>query len=221
MQRTGTGGHGSGAAGKGMARKTKADSEATRELLLDAAEEAFFENGVARTSLDAIARRAGHTRGAIYWHFDDKSGLFQALLDRVRLPLGDLVEEFSRESGEDPVETLRRLCAFGLQRLLDDPRHHRVYTILLLRCELVGEMNPSIERQDQLIVEVLRLFQQQFERAHELGHLNPAIPPAVAASALHTYMSGLFTQYLRDPGYCDLKNHRDTLLAAFFDWVAK
>lgn len=204
-----------------MARKTKAESEATRELLLDAAEEAFFENGVARTSLDAIACRAGHTRGAIYWHFEDKGALFQAMLDRVRLPLGDLVEEFSRDSGEDPVEALRRLCAFGLQRLIDDPRHHRVYTIVLLRCELVGDMNPSVESQEKLVVEVLDLFERQFTLARDLGHLNPAISPAIAASALHTYMSGLFTQYLRNSAHCDLQNHRDTLLAAFFDWVAK
>ena len=204
-----------------MPRKTKAESEATRELLLDAAEQAFLENGVARTSLDAIARRAGHTRGAIYWHFEDKSALFQAMLDRVRLPLGDLVASFSRASGENPVETLRRLCAFALQRLVDDPRHHRVYTILLLRCELVGDMNPAVESQEQLAAEVLERFEQQFLRARELGHLNPAITPAVAASALHTYMSGLFMQYLRDPAHCDLENQRDALLAAFFDWVAQ
>lgn len=204
-----------------MARKTKAESEATRELLLDAAEEAFLENGVARTSLDAIARRAGHTRGAIYWHFEDKSALFQAMLDRVRLPLGDLVEAFSRESDENPVETLRRLCAFALQRLTDDPRHHRVYTILLLRCELVGDMNPSVESQDQLVVEVLDLFERQFGLARERGQLNPAIAPSVAASALHTYMSGLFMQYLRNPAHCDLDHQRDALLEAFFGWVAK
>jgi AcrR family transcriptional regulator len=203
-----------------MARKTKAESEATRELLLDAAEQAFLDNGVACTSLDAIARRAGHTRGAIYWHFEDKSALFQAMLDRVRLPLGDLIEEFARESGEDPVKTLRRLCAFALQRLVDDPRHRRVYTILLLRCELVGAMNPAVESQERLVEEVLDLFERQFSRASELGHLNPVIPPAVAASALHAYMSGLFMQYLRDPQHCDLENHRDALLAAFFDWVA-
>lgn len=204
-----------------MVRKTKAESEATRELLLDAAEQAFLENGVARTSLDAIARRAGHTRGAIYWHFEDKNALFQAMLDRVRLPLGDLVEAFSRDSDEGPVEVLRRLCSLGLQRLTEDRRHHRVYTILMLRCEFAGDMNPSIASQEQLAAEVLELFERQFVLARERDRLNPAIPPAVAASALHTYMSGLFMQYLRNPGHCDLENHRETLLAAFFDWVAK
>ncbi len=203
-----------------MVRKTKAESEATRELLLDAAEQAFLEHGVARTPLEAIARRAGHTRGAIYWHFADKNALFQAMLDRVRLPLGDLVEAFSRDSGADPVETLRRLCAFALQRLTDDPRHRRVYTILLLRCEHVGAMNPSIDSQERLANEVLELFERQFVQAQERGQLNPAIPPAVAASALHTYMSGLFMQYLRNPAHCNLDDHRDTLLAAYFDWVA-
>jgi len=48
-----------------MARRTKAEAAATREALIDAAEEMFMEHGVARTSLEQIARHAGMTRGAV------------------------------------------------------------------------------------------------------------------------------------------------------------
>ena len=76
-----------------MARKTKAEAAATREALLDAAEEVFFAKGVARTSLEQIARHAGLTRGAVYWHFKNKGDLFMALVQRVRMPFQSLMEE--------------------------------------------------------------------------------------------------------------------------------
>ena len=70
-----------------MARRTKEDAMATRHKLLDSAENLFQAQGVSRTSLQDIARRAGATRGAIYWHFKDKADLFNAMMERVTLPL--------------------------------------------------------------------------------------------------------------------------------------
>ncbi|WP_440997756.1 TetR family transcriptional regulator [Arhodomonas sp. SL1] len=199
-----------------MARKTKEEAEATRERLLDAAEAVFLRQGVARTTLEAIARQAGLTRGAIYWHFRDKSDLLEAMAGRVRPPLAELVESHCREADGDPVETLRQLCLFGLRRLTDDPRHRRVYTILLHRCERIDEINPAVSGQDALIREVLTLFEGLFERARAQGRLNPAITPRVAATGLHAYMAGLYSQYLREPDDCDLDQHAEALLEAFF-----
>ena len=61
-----------------MVRRTKAEAEATRQALLDAAERLFEARGVSRTSLQDIASAAGLTRGAVYWHFRDKADLFDA-----------------------------------------------------------------------------------------------------------------------------------------------
>lgn len=52
-----------------------------RERLLDAALGEFREHGYAATSLQAIARRAGLSKGAIYWSFEDKEDLFLALVE--------------------------------------------------------------------------------------------------------------------------------------------
>ena len=70
-----------------MARRTKAECEATRNALLDAAEAVFLEQGVSRTSLEQIARHAGMTRGALYWHFKDKDALFEAVREQGILVL--------------------------------------------------------------------------------------------------------------------------------------
>jgi AcrR family transcriptional regulator len=57
-------------------------AEATYEALLDSAAACFFESGYAATSLDAVAKRARVTKGAIYHHFASKRDLFMAVLER-------------------------------------------------------------------------------------------------------------------------------------------
>ena len=53
-------------------KRTKEESERTREELLNSAVQIFSEKGVARATLNEIARGAGVTRGAVYWHFQNK-----------------------------------------------------------------------------------------------------------------------------------------------------
>jgi AcrR family transcriptional regulator len=86
---------------------------ARREALLRAAAEAFFEQGYAATSIDAIIERAGGSKRNIYNTFKNKEGLFSAIVthnaDRI---LSSLVIEGIE--GRDLQETL---TAFGRQLL--------------------------------------------------------------------------------------------------------
>jgi AcrR family transcriptional regulator len=58
-------------------------SESTRKALVDSAVELFTRNGYAATSLDAVARRARVTKGALYHHFSGKQALFEAAFEAV------------------------------------------------------------------------------------------------------------------------------------------
>ena len=86
-----------------MARRTKEEAQETRTLILDTAEQVFRDRGVSRTSLAEIAQRAGVTRGAIYWHFQDKADLFTAMCDRATLPLEALMENMADPDQPDPL----------------------------------------------------------------------------------------------------------------------
>lgn len=54
-----------------------------REQILAAATEAFARSGFAATGLDEIAAEAGISRVILYRHFDSKTDLYQAVLDRT------------------------------------------------------------------------------------------------------------------------------------------
>lgn len=59
-----------------MAKKTKADALKTRQHLIETAIVQFALRGVSNTTLNDIADAARVTRGAIYWHFENKTQLF-------------------------------------------------------------------------------------------------------------------------------------------------
>src|SRR5947208_16766460 len=107
-----------------MARRTKEDAAATRELLLDAAEREFCERGASRTSLAEVASAAGVTRGAVYWHFRDKSDLFSAMCARAKLPLQTMLERAGNTPQDDPLEQLREFMTNALVRSSTGRRTH-------------------------------------------------------------------------------------------------
>jgi AcrR family transcriptional regulator len=57
-------------------------AEQTKVALLDAAAREFAAHGFAGTSIAQIAAAARVTKGAVYHHFPNKSGLFEAVLER-------------------------------------------------------------------------------------------------------------------------------------------
>lgn len=63
-----------------MARRTKEEAEQTRQAVLDAALNIFYEKGFCRTTFDEIAKRINLTKGAVYWHFRNKADLLSELM---------------------------------------------------------------------------------------------------------------------------------------------
>ena len=67
-----------------MTRLLNADrSRRTRRALLDAGRAVFADRGYAHTGTEELVRRAGVTRGALYYHFHDKLALFEAVFEEV------------------------------------------------------------------------------------------------------------------------------------------
>lgn len=85
---------------------------ATREKLFTAAIELIAESGLAATTVDQIAERAGVAKGTVYYNFDSKAALFAALLeygvDRLATALRDAA------SGRPPLEALDAVVAAEL-----------------------------------------------------------------------------------------------------------
>ena len=72
-------------AGKRPSRRgvTQRDPERTRDRLLEAAFKEIHRSGFRSADMDAILAKAGVTKGALYYHFDNKEALGYAVVDEV------------------------------------------------------------------------------------------------------------------------------------------
>ena len=184
-------------------RRTKEEAEKTRSAILLAAETLFLEKGVGHTSLDQIAKTADVTRGAVYWHFQNKAHLFHEMLNQIRLPPEQMAELLSSDNHRAPLLTLRDICVDAVINLANDEQRRRILTILLFRCEFTDELREAEERHNSFIRQFIALCEALFQRAADQGHLHPAIDARLAARALHGLVIGLFSDYLRDPTQFD------------------
>ncbi len=98
-----------------MARKTKQEAQETRQHILDVALRLFSQQGVSSTSLGEIAKAAGVTRGAIYWHFKDKSDLFSEIWELSESNIGELELEYQAKFPGDPLSVLREILIHVLE----------------------------------------------------------------------------------------------------------
>lgn len=198
-----------------MARRTKENAEITRHQLLDAAETVFNEKGVARTSLAEIATAAGVTRGAIYWHFRNKADLFHAMLERVKLPIDEMVDKLDAEQLDDPLAFLRSAAISVLIRVATDVQTRRVFDIVNHKCELVDEMAVARERHMESWAGCLDRIEQRIRAAMEQGLLPAGINPRSAAIGMHALIDGLISNWILHPESFSLGDEAASLIEIY------
>lgn len=111
-----------------MARKTKEEAEKTRQLLMATGLRLFATKGFGETSVEEIARAAGLSKGAVYWHFDSKSALLRGILEGRRNSFRARVSEC------DFDQSTRDTFVDGMVRWAGDiagTEEHRLFFVLM------------------------------------------------------------------------------------------
>ena len=193
-----------------MARRTKEDALATRNKLLDSAEHLFQSKGVSRTSLQDIARRAGATRGAVYWHFTDKADLFNAMIERVTLPLeaaffdeAALCPNLSSVD-VDALLNIRRATIEALGRIVNDAQTRRVFEVATQKVEYVNELHTVRLRHLEIRQSFVSRFEKSIENAAQRDSVLLPTPATLAARGFHALIDGLIQNWLLDQKAFDL-----------------
>ena len=200
-----------------MARRTKEEAAATRDSILDAAEKLFVEQGVSRTTLQHIASAAGVTRGAIYWHFDDKGALFNAMMERAILPLEAEMQVLDQAESDDPLVDLRNYMLAVLRRTVEDPGARRVFEIATLKVEFVGEMDAVRQRRQQNMAGWMSRAERRIRLAADKGLIGGDVEPDRVALALWIIIDGLIRNWMFDPQGFDLLQIGQCVIDPYLD----
>ncbi len=202
-----------------MARKTKEDTQRTYHALLDAATGLFIRQGVAKTTLSQIASDAGMTRGAIYWHFDNKDAVVQALwernADRLHQAFSEMLEQIVPPH---PALNFRQALKHMLQGVVSDPEVGQVIRIVMHNVEFTDEQTELQRFLMNKKEEIYTALESAFLALQRHKALRVTLAPELLAHSLLSYIHGLIHSYL-SPGQrtLDLQRDGDRLLDLFLD----
>ncbi|HSH97733.1 MAG: TetR family transcriptional regulator [Methylophilaceae bacterium] len=200
-----------------MVRKTKEDAEVTRLRIIDAAREVFLVRGVSRTTIEQIATQANVTRGAVYWHFNNKTELFEAMREQVFLPLIDLIDDaVLNESTDDPLNSIEQYFCGIIQTLEQSITTQQTYEIMMTKCEYVEELAEVLQQILSTCQNIVRKLETIYARAAAKDLINRNHHPAQLALDTHLFFVGLLNMWIKDT---ECKYIRDNAIAIIRDHV--
>src|SRR5439155_668389 len=198
-------------------RKPRAERpEPSRKQLMVAAIDCFARLGYQGTTIARIARDAGVTKGAVYYHFRDKEELlFETVKDRRGGSEQHVLEKVTPTP--DALTRLREVvdaCFFHAT-----VSNHRRFIITLMIEAL--DTNPRLSGEFRDILRRMRGFLATvILRGQQKGTLRADVVPEAAAAVIMGGIIGAEVQHYQDPEEIDLRRVLDTLVEQLSAWLA-
>ncbi len=195
-------------------KPVRKDGLETKRRLVDTAERLFAERGVERVSLVDVSRDAGQkNRNAAQYHFGDRVGLINAVLDKHSNIIAQQRRAMLDQLEQQQETTLRELIEAQVLPIANHVRSHpNGLAYLMLNRQLInsGEhVALSMQRVDDM-PDVLRL--QRLMRPFLAPHREEAIQAKMILIRCMLF-NGLANFYDLDPSG-DSKKFVDTLCAS-------
>ncbi len=174
-------------------------AERTRQRILEAAGQAFAQAGFAKTTVEAIAARAGVSKGIVYHHYRGKEQLLELVLEAT---LAEWADAARLDVGGGSVlaaiaESQRRSIAFARVNPL-------VRSLFLLDPEVLLTLGNSAAVKDS-IAQGRRLLIEAIEAGIERGELRPELDATRTADLVRMNLMSMI-DHLIDPRWVDVSD---------------
>lgn len=197
-------------------RKQQQRSIRTKQKLLDAALEAFSENGFQGTSTRNIAERAGVHHPLITYHFRNKEELWRAAADRIFTDFNAALAKAAAElAGESPKDRMAAMIRAYVHFAASKPALHKI---------MVQEASRPSQRLDWLINRHLRpLFEVVIEEIKVLQErgVAPDGDPALLFNMIRVSSGALLALSLEIKGTSNIDLDHPAQLDALADMIIK
>lgn len=184
-----------------MVRKTKEDAELTRHRIIAAARAVFLARGVSKSTLEHIAAEANVTRGAVYWHFENKTDIFHAMREQVFLPLIDQMDDrlgLTIDSTENPLTQIENSLCHTISELNENIEMREIYEIMMIKCEYVGEFAMVLDQILNNCSSLIEKIEIAYQRAQTQNLLASMLSPHALALDTHLFFGGLLHMWIKD-----------------------
>ena len=201
-----------------MARRTAKQAQETREKILKGALDVFSEKGFSRATLKDIAKHIGMTRGAVYWHFKDKTDLLIELT-KVMHEKQELLMAQKMNEPDCLDDLLKYFCA--QVDLLEQNQEFRNFVLFLsLQVEWKTEKQIMEALQKGRLQNMLFVLAMKcLRRACERGEVRPGVDLQQTCDILIGTFTGLVRMSLGGMSKTPLQKSVDQALRAILDSI--
>jgi TetR/AcrR family acrAB operon transcriptional repressor len=191
--------------------------EDSRRELMKVAIDCFARYGSKATSIDRIAKAAGVTKGALYYHFKDKEDLLLAAVQNRVSQFERRVAGDGATDKRDAAATLRQVAQACLEHATRT--NHRRFIVTLM-----VEALDTNDRLSQQFREMMNRFRQflidVIQRGQRSGSFRTTIDATLAAQMYTATVMGAEIQYYQDPENVDLGRILETFLDQFIGFLS-
>jgi TetR/AcrR family acrAB operon transcriptional repressor len=199
-------------------RKTAAEAAATRQAILRAALDEFSQRGYSATTLDGVARTAGVTRGAVYWHFASKAALYEELLRAFGGQAGAIMGAAVAEGG-DFIAICQRILTRLLTRLEEDKELRAAMELSLFKTERTAELADVVANQRASMNELIAQLSGIMQAGIGQGALRADLDPWDVARGFLAYQQGVSHLWLSDSDAFSLRERASALADLFISGI--
>jgi AcrR family transcriptional regulator len=155
-----------------------------QEAILLGAVQVFLRLGYAGTSMDRVAAEAGVSKQTIYSHFQDKEGLFKALMEQMTIRRFQAAFQATTLHGE-PEAVLRQFAETYLKKI-DDEDYLALFRVIFAESARFPELAKLYGR--TVIQQGRHFVSDYFHRHPELGFTDPEALAQVFVGSLVSYV---------------------------------
>lgn len=141
-------------------KKSKKQDISTSDRILEAATDIFARRGYHGTSMSAITKAAGVNKALIFYYFDSKEGLFDAVVKRVYTQQRDALRAIQLKADLQPRERIHKLIDFYWDFL---EQHPEVLYLSLHEVARPDGQHAIISQQNHMIFEFLNAQMKSFQ----------------------------------------------------------
>lgn len=199
-------------------RRTKEEAALTRQQILNAALSVFSAKGYSAATLEDIAQAAGVTRGAIYWHFEDKAGLYNSLMQDYSERGAEIVQGAIAQGGS-LIEILQRVFVELLQAVESEDSLRAVMELQLFKTELTEELRPGRQLQVQAGQALIASIAAALQQGVEDGVLRADLEPDDMALAFMALQNGAIQLWLMDLEAFSLRQVAEPLAKIYLNGI--
>jgi AcrR family transcriptional regulator len=155
-----------------------------QEVILQGAVQVFLRLGYAGTSMDRVAAEARVSKQTIYSHFQDKEGLFKAIMERMTIRRFQAEFHTATLHGE-PEVLLRQFAETYLNKIVDED-YLALFRVIFAESVRFPELAKLYGR--TVIQQGRQLMSDYFRRHPELGFTDPEVIAQIFVGSLVSYV---------------------------------